>query len=448
MKRYTHFTRWFIWGLLALCSGPSLLAQGELSPFFLPRSLQTMQLNPAATDGGTVSVGLPSVSVLGSHSGFAFGDLIQQTPRGDSTYLAVGDLLTQMGDRNRIFMEARADLLTLAIGIRNFRLLAGVSSRARMDFTYPKDLIQLAWNGNAAYLDQAMQIGPGLRAMAWNEVYAGGQVGVGDKVRVGGRLKYLSGMGYAGTNRHDLTWTTNAETYAWTFDLDYQLQTAGLDLGDVNVQNPEINPEFAPAIFQQNHGFAVDLGVQFKPIQQLELGFSALDVGQIKWTGVARKYDATARITFDGIDVSPLLMGDSLDMNGFADSLLQEITIGETEESFTTALPGRYNVSVAFEPVRWLRVSSIFQAEHYLSTWNPALAVGAQVRAGKWLDFGLSWMARDGQWDILGLQTSLRMGPVVTYFMADHILVPLRTKQAQMAHVRVGMNLQFGYKRQ
>lgn len=443
----TALFRYLICGMVALGLGSATIAQGELSPFFLPRSMQTMQLNPAATDGGTVSVALPSVSVLASHSGFGFGDLVQQTPGQDSTFLAVGTLLPQLGDRNRLQTEIRADLLNVAIGIRKFRLLVGVNSRARMDLTYPKDLVRLAWNGNGAYLGEELQIGPGLSAMAWNEVYAGGQIGIGDRTRVGGRLKYLSGVGYAGTTQNDLSWITNAETYAWSLNLDYQLQTAGLDLGHINGQEFAFDPQGAPAIFQQNHGFALDLGVIIQPIEQLELGLAATDLGQISWTGTARRYDVSGNFEFDGLDLSPLWSGDSLNVESLPDSLLQQISFAETEEVFSTALPGRYNISAAFEPVRWLRISSIFQAERYQGDWHPAFALGAQARAGKWLDAGVSWMARDGQLDIIGLQTSVRMGPVVTYFMADNILAPFRTRQAQMGHVRLGMNLQFGYRK-
>ena len=422
------------------------MAQGELSPFFLPRAMQTSMLNPAATDGCTVSIGIMSPSFLVSHSGFSFGDLIKQTPGQDSTYLAVGDLLGQLGDRNRVQMEMRADLVNVAIGIKGFRLLAGLNTRSRMDFTYPKDLIRLAWNGNAAYLDEALQIGPGLDAMVWQELYAGGQIGISDKIRIGGKLKYLSGLGYATTSRNNLSWTTNSETYAWRFDMDYQLQTSGLDLGDVG-QNPALEPAFAVEVFGQNHGFAMDLGLLFKPVDKIELGFSAIDVGMISWKGMAREYTATGQVEFEGIDVSPLLRGDSLDLSGLADSLLSGIVIGEREQSFSTALPGRYNITAAFEPMSWLRVSAIAQAEHYRDVWNPALAVGAQVRAGRWLDFGLSWSARNGQWDIIGMQASLKTGPVVTYLMSDHILAPLRQRNAQMAHLRVGMNVQFGGKK-
>lgn len=447
MKRYPISLRQIACGLLALCLGPVVQAQSELSPFFMPRSAQTTVLNPAASDGGTVSIALPSPSILVSHSGFGFGDLIQQTPGGDSTFLAVGSVLPQLGDRNRIQAEMRADLLNASIGIRNFRLLIGANSRMRADLTYPKDLIQLAWNGNAGYLDEALNIGPGIRAMAWQEVYAGAQAGIGDRIKVGGKLKYLSGTGYIGTSRHDLSWTTNSETYAWQFDLDYQLNTAGLDLGDISADELVLSPEFAPAIFEQNHGVALDVGILFKPIDKLELGFSAVDVGQISWKGLARTYEIAGSVEFDGVDVSPLLKGDSLDFDHLPDSLLQQFDLSETEAPFSTALPARYNVTAAFEPMNWLRVSTIFQAERYQSKWNPALAVGAQLRAGKWLDFGLSWMARDGQWDIIGLQTSVRMGPVVAYLMSDHILAPLRADHAQMAHLRLGMNLQFGYKK-
>ena len=435
-------------GLLLLLLWPmaGVQAQGELSPFFLPRSLQGNLLNPASSDGGTVSIGLASPSLLVSHSGFAFGDLVQPVPGQDSSFLAFDQLLSELGDNNRVQGELRADLLSLAIGIRSFRLLAGVSSRARLDMSYPKDLIRLAWNGNAPYLGETMSIGPAFRAMAWQEVFVGGQMKVGESVQVGGRLKYLSGTGYAGTRRSQLAWTTSPETYAWDLDLDYSLQTAGLDLGELG-DSIQLSPSVSPSFFQQNHGVSVDVGVLFRPIKQLELGFSAVDIGSIKWTGMARHYDAAGSLTFDGVDLSPLWQGDSIDFAGLPDSLLQAITVAETEETFSTALPGRYQVSVALEPLRWVRVSSIVQAEYDGGTWRPALAVGAQTRAGKWLDFGLSWMARDGQWDIIGLQTSLRAGPVVTYLMSDHILAPLRARQAQMAHVRLGMNIQLGYKK-
>ncbi len=436
-------------GILLLLIGHVAQAQGELSPFFLSRAHQTTLLNPAATDGAHVSIGLPSVSVMGSHTGFSFGDLIQQAPGMDSTFVAFTSLPDQLRDRNRLQADLRVDWLSVAIGIKKFRLLAGLSSRGRMDLSYPKDLIRLATNGNAAYLDQAMQLGPGFHGIAWQELYAGGQVGIGNKLRIGGRLKYLSGTGYVGSNRHNLTWTTRADSYVWDVNVDYQLQTAGLDLGELNgspSSQTSFQPEFSPAIFRQHQGMAMDLGAIFQPIEKLTLGVSALDLGGIFWKDNARSFDVAGQFSFEGVDLSPLLRGDSIQTQGLADSMLAGIDWTAQNQNFYTALPARYLISVSYEPLKWLRTSAVIQAERYLGSWNPALAVGAQLRVKQWLDFGLSWSARQGQWDILGLQTSIKTGPIVTYFMSDHVLAPLRPRHAQTAHFRVGMNVQIGKK--
>lgn len=437
--------------LLLLASPYAIRAQGELSPIFMPRSLQSSLLNPAMNEGSRVAIGLPSTSVLVAHPAFAFGDLIRPVPGGNgATYLALDELLPTLGERSTLNTEIRNDLLTLAIGGDRFRILAGASARSLTTMSYPTDLIRLGWNGNAAYLDQTMQLAPSFQTVNWWEAYLGAQVKINDKIRVGGRLKYLNGVLYAGTSQNDVTWRTASDGYAWNFEVDYQVQATGLQLSNFDPNNfssfSDLQAEVVPELLGQNRGFAADLGIVVKPIERLEIGASALDLGRIAWNGTSTTLGVQGQLSFSGVDATPFLRGDSLNFDGLGDSLLNHFTVSEASQAIVTNLPGRYMVHAAFTPFRWVRIQSAWQLQHFQGAWNQTFALGAMLHVGRWLDFGLNYAVRENTYDLVGLQGSVTMGPVVLYLMSDHILAPVMLRSTQFGHLRFGMNLQIGGK--
>lgn len=432
-----------------LCLSVSVFSQGETSPLFLNRTLQANLLNPAMNDGSRVAIGLPSTSGMLSHTGFAFSDVIKPVPgQPDSTYLAIDDFVGILGDDGVFKLEAREDWFSLAVGGKRVRILSGLSSRSLSEFSYPVDAFRLAWNGNGAYLDEPLQLGPSFRTLNWWEAYLGAQIGIGDKITVAGKIKYLGGLLYAGNSKSKAELTTYSDGYDVEFDVDYEVQLTGPGLTGIDWANYQSIQSFDPQValldFGKNRGVGVDLGVVFRPLESVEIGASVLDFGQIVWKSNVTTLGVKGDFRFEGINVSPFFSGDSIDLQGIPDSLLRRFTFTESDEAIRTVLPTRYLVHGAWEPVSWLRLHSVIQLQQFLAPLDFSWAIGAKVQAGKWFDFGMSYQYRPDVGNLVGLQSSLKLGPVVVYVMSDHALAALLWQDTQLVHLRGGMNFQIG----
>lgn len=423
--------------------------QGEISPLFLNRTLQANILNPAMNDGSRVAIGLPSTSLMLSHTGFSFSDVIKPVPgQPDSTYLAIDDFVGLLGDDGVFKLEAREDWFSLAIGGKRVRILSGLSSRSLSEFSYPVDAFRLAWNGNGAYLDEPLQLGPSFRTMNWWEAYVGAQVGIGDRITVGGKIKYLGGLLYAGNSKSQVDFTTYSDGYDVEFDVDYEVQLTGPGLTGIDWQSYQSIQAFDPNValldFGKNRGVGVDLGVVFRPIESVEVGASVLDLGQIVWRSNVTTLAVKGDFRFEGINVTPFFSGDSIDLQGIPDSLLSRFSFTESSDAIRTGLPTRYVIHGAWEPVSWLRLHSAIQLQQFIAPLDFSWALGAQLRAGKWLDVGMSYQYRPDVGNLIGLQSSVKLGPVVLYVMSDHALAALLWRDTQLIHFRGGMNFQIG----
>ncbi len=435
-------------GLLLLGIG-SLQAQGEYSPILLPRSVQSNLLNPAMNDGSKFALALPAAGITLSHEGFRPGDLIRPVPgQPDSLMVDVNNAVLSLGDRGVLGGEVHADVFQLAIGGKKFRLLGGASVRTVTSIEYPVDAIRLAWYGNAPYLDKPLDLGPGFSTTNWWEAYLCAQVGIGNKIRVGGKIKYLGGILYAGATSSQAIFTTAADGYTITGDLNYRLLVSGPDLSGVNwadyssLQNIPL-PSQRSALFAGNHGMGADLGVVVNPIEKLDIGLSVLDLGVIYWRN-GFGLNASGSATFEGINVSPFFQGDSVDIQHLADSFFNRFSVKQVREEFQTRLPMRFVLHAGFEPVKWVRVQGMLQARRVQGSTDVSWALGGQLRAGRVLDLGLSYGRRTGVGNLIGIQTSLKLGPVMIYAMSDHALSALQWENARLAHVRLGVNLQIG----
>lgn len=434
--------------LIASCCLPAF-GQGETSPIFLPRTLQSNILNPAMNDGSKVAIGLPSTNLMLVHDGFTFNDLVQPVPgQPDSSYLAIDQFVSQLGENGTFKAEARADWLSLAIGGKRVRILAGISNRSLSEFSYPVDLLRLAWNGNAPYLDETLELAPAFRTMNWLEAGVGAQVGIGKRITVAGRVKYLGGLLYASSTSSQADMTTASDGYDITFDVDYQVEMSWPGVSQINwaslesIQNSQ--PQINVTGLGNNRGIGGDLGITFRPTSTIEIGASALDLGQIVWRDNTTTLSVKGDFTFSGINVSPFFKGDSVGVTALADSLLSGFSFLENDEPIRTALPTRYVIHGAWEPLNWLRLQTAIQAQQFLGRPDLSWALGAQLKAGKWLDFGASYMYRPDARSLIGVQSSLKLGPVVLYAMSDHAISLLDWKNSRMIHVRFGMNFQIG----
>ncbi|MEL6653011.1 MAG: DUF5723 family protein, partial [Bacteroidota bacterium] len=386
-----------------------------------------------------VNIALPSPTLQLSHGGFAARDLLSPLPGTDSLLLDLDQLITKLADQNYLRADVRMDVLGVGLRFNNLQVSLTAAARAHVLANYPKEMLTLAWQGNAAFLGQSLEIGPELAALAYSEIALGGAYRF-NNFTIGARFKYLNGLANAETGSSSLLFSTDEEYYQLRGTLDYTVETSLIELGTFDSFEPrfEIDP------FTGNSGFAIDLGATYSFGERLQISASLLDFGSINWNDKARSYRATGEINFEGIDAAAIILGDSTYLDRLQDSLQNQIQLTEEETSYRTVLPMQMMAGVRFSPLKKLHINGLLYNESYRGQNYPGLALGVSKDFGKVFTLGASYNIRHRAYNQLGLQMWLRLGPFAGFLVMDNVLAPILPMQSKYASLRLGMNLAIG----
>ena len=423
-----------------------LRAQHDLSTHFMRGAYQAMWSNPASVPDHRVVISLPGVYNHFWNSGFSWSDAIREDPGGERI-LDIDGLIVGLESEN--FIKERLDVQTLGLAVQagNWAFSAGHQARFHAYGYYPKELAQLVWKGNAQFIGQRVSIGPELFARGYQEFHLGIAVQPQESFRLGARIKFLSGIGDASTSRSDLYLYTSDDIYQLTLGSDFQfnataqMQYNGLDDFTVDVDAADFPVD---QLFTKNNGVALDLGVEFF-LDRLTLRASVLDLGRITWKQDATNLSLTGDFEFKGLDIFRQLLDDTSNVaGGVIDSLEAIYDIRQSFVQYRTALPMQTFLSASLALNDSWDLHALAYGEKVGSRFFPAFAAGAQMRVGRFMQWGISYVARYNQFDQVGANIGLQLGPIQAVASTDHLPGLVGWKKAHQANLRLGLNLVFG----
>ncbi|MEM6361899.1 MAG: DUF5723 family protein [Bacteroidota bacterium] len=428
-----------IYTLILLIPFLGVQAQTDLGLHFLPQVWQSQQTNPALLSPFRVNIALPAPAVQVGHSGFKANSLLQPLPGTDSLVVNLDDAIASMAAQNYLRTNVRMDLLAVGLRFNNLQLSLSAAARAQVYAAYPRSLVELAWNGNAAFLGETLEVGPDLAAFAYSEIALGGAYRF-NKLTIGAKFKYLNGLMNVETESGSLTFETDPEYYQLRGTLDYQLRTSVVDFGDLE----NFEPQYEPDPVTGNIGYGIDLGATYDFSKRLRVSASVMDLGSIKWTDAAKRYRASGNLNFDGIDVAAIALGDSAHIETLLDSLQNQIQLSDEAFEYRTSLPTQMMASIRFSPLAKLHLNGMVYNERYRGQNFPAMALGVSKDFGKVFTLGASYNIRHRSYNQLGMQMWLRLGPFAGFLILDNVLAPVFPMQSKYVSLRAGMNLSIG----
>ncbi|MEO0582816.1 MAG: DUF5723 family protein [Bacteroidota bacterium] len=444
---YRQYITYIFLGLW-MSLGGQLLAQQEMGIHLMPRTFQALWTNPAHYMPYRVNVAFPQPYVHAVHSGFKYRDLVQPVPGTDSVRLNVDNALQVMNDRNLISLNTTVEELSFSFRILKLQLMVGARARGRLSLGYPRDLLQLVWEGNGASIGDTMDLAPTFEGQAFQEIAIGAALPITKKWRVGLRAKYLAGLVDIQTAQAQLDFSTSNQYYQLALDADYEVQVGALDFGNITTLDSlsGLNPSVDPDAFARNNGLGIDLGVTYLPSERWKIQASLLDLGYIRWRVAARSYRVRGTLNFDGIDPSAFLSPDTVgfDPATYLDSLVQDVTISDTVLDYRTSLSPQFYLSTTYRFPFKLRLSVMGHGERVLDKWRTAWGVGVSKDLGGVLSVGGIYSIRNGIYNSLGANIILKLGPTVIYAASDNVLSFLLPESAQFSSLRVGVNLGIG----
>lgn len=431
--------------LLVLVATAPLWGQSENTLHFQRHLFQSSHTNPAFRPAERLVVGLGGIAGGLHFRGPSFADIIQE--EDDRKILDVDFVISQMERRNLLREDLSVETIGAALRTDDWTFSLGHRIRSEGFFEYPKTLAQVVFRGNAQFIGETVDLSTNFQISSYHEFYVGAAYEFGG-LTIGARAKYLNGIAYLKTVRNDLLLTTSDDAYQLTLDTDYLIQSAGL-LDYRSIDDFDFNFGFQlddfSTFFSNNGGYAFDLGAQYE-LNNLTLALSVTDLGgRIEWSEQVENLISRRRIQYDGLDISEALTGGEADFAGALDTLETLLDFEVDEEIFSSRLNSRSYFSILHEISEAWSVGGLLSLQERQLTDNEfGFTLAARYRPLEQLHLGLTYASRRNDFDNLGLQTTLTLGPAQLYAMTDDLLGIVDYRNRKGANFRVGLNLVFG----
>lgn len=449
-------------------------AQITNSLYFMPGVPQSNRINPAFQPECGFYLGLPLMAPLRtnvSSSSLAYGDVIYPHPTQDSliTFLhplgnkqAFLDLLEPV---NFVISDLGVSLLSLGFrtGIGFFSL--DVTTRLEGSLYYPGDLARLMLNG--AVEGETYQLdGMGADFSAFDEISLGWSGAIMENLHVGVRAKLLFGIGNLSTTSSELSVSTSQD--AWNiksnmmFNTSLPFATIQYDadgmIEDVVIDEEleDFDPRSIPryAFNTNNLGLGVDLGINFRPIDQLQLSASVTDLGFINWKDGVNDVSYEMEYDFTGLEINPLEFSDDYTFSDFIDSTFSQL--GDSLSNFLVFNSGgtyskRSNtklfVGAAFYVTPKISFGLLSRTDFLNGKISEQVTASANLTTGRFINLTLSYSYMNAYYKNLGAGVSFNAGPLNLYLISDNVVnLVVWPQEARSVNLWFGMNLVFGYR--
>ena len=332
MKRY-------IVPLLIAMLAVNATAQTSLSLYHMEVIPQSSMLNPARAPRCNVFASLPATTSMRFETNIKMSQLFQQV---DGKWHFLTDKEFDYSDLNRRFkkngarVNGQANITIFNFGWRqdegywSFNL----NTHLEASMSMPSAFLTM--------LDKGLPDGTRLdftslrvNMNAYHELGIGYARNLDEQLAIGGRLKYLSGIGAFKTKIDKFEVSTGRD--AWTFDVDgngYLSLPVNMNPdkdGIIHADSIEWKDLTAGEIVGRtlpgfhNPGAAIDLGAEYKIDENFKVSASVTDLGFIVWSKDANRVYAKNAYKFDGVDVEFNDFFDGINMSEIFDEVVDSV---------------------------------------------------------------------------------------------------------------------------
>ena len=313
---------------------------------------QTLLLNPGLETNYKYHIGVPLLSGFSTElasTGFTIADIFGVDNRTIND--KIGAVLVDLDTRD--YLKFNSQIEVFSAGFR-FDDKTYFSFGFYQEFDaigyFPKDIITLLNEGNAAYLNRSFDASQLLYKLEFlGVIHAGITRKVNDKWTIGGRFKiYSSALNLQSTNNSGTLTTNLGDNNIYIHHLDninVNLQTSGLIQDDEYINDP--GTFLKNTFLGGNLGLGLDFGVTYQISPQLQFSGSLLDVGFVNHKKNIKNTLTEGSFTFEGLqfgyDESNRNYWEELD-----NELKEQLPTVENQESFISWRPAKFNAAIKY----------------------------------------------------------------------------------------------------
>ncbi|MEO0338887.1 MAG: DUF5723 family protein, partial [Bacteroidota bacterium] len=310
---------------------------------------------------------------------------------------------------------------------------------------FPKTLAQLAWQGNATFIGETVELAPLFQLQAYHSTYLGISGEISKGIRLGGRMRYLSGIGDISSTGGRLRLSTDEEIYQSTLDANYTINSTGAltynGLTDIGFSLNDGVFEIGQ-LFSENYGLAFDFGISY---QAEKWGFhiSALDLGNITWRRNPDNTQLDGTFEYNGLDIlEDILLEDVTDIS-IADSLDAIYEVRTSNSEYSTKIPRKYYLSSTYQANEWLQVGALMYFEGFQGEVYSSFALSGNAQVNHFFSAGLLYAYTPEAPFKIGLNSAVRLGPLQAIFATDNMITAFNPEDSNGSNFRFGINLVF-----
>lgn len=425
----------------------SVNAQQELGLHFLSNTLQASKTNPALLPSDRLIVGLPNGYFNLLHTSGTLNDILDFDDNDGPTKVKVNSWIEQLSPDN--LLQGNAEIETLHLFYRLGKLSFSLNHAVKFDarFNYPDTYVKLLGNGNAQFAGETVEFGPDLQVNAYNEFGLGVAYDISDKITVAGKIKFLQGLGNISTVNQQASIFTDDDIYQITVKSQYAINGTDFIALDANRNfDLDFSDYAVDNLFTGNNGVGFDFGIVIKPIEHLTIAASIIDVGQIDWKENASNFSTNVDETYEGvaIDFPALLKGEEADFSSIDTIDFENLfNFQETSTSYSTKLPNKIYLSASYQ-LKMFSFGALYHSESFQSKRQNAFAVNATAKISNIFTLGATYSNRFNNSHNIGLNTTLKLGPVQLFATTDNIISAFQPLDADRVDARVGLNITLG----
>lgn len=454
-----------------------VVAQQVRTLYFLENAPMRHIINPAFQPKSRFYLTLPVIGYsdfwMGSN-GWTMADFVFKGPNGNTITPLHPDASGWEVGKPKLFamdMDMRLNILGLGFAIKDYGYFhLNISERMCLGANVSSSIFQL----NRLSTTTPTTLSFGVNALAYTDVSLGYSHVINDKWTVGGKLKVQLGQANVKASINDFTFTSTVdelhisakgEVYAaaplnWeTLPSDIQ-EFSSVDpsvlLPDLSSMNKDL---ILDLVRPAGIGAAVDLGMTYKPIKNIQLTASVTDLGMIRWSRHAAA-SVGFEGSFNGVDVNVGELQDGSSNVGaiIADSLsalFDNISLSEIYTDPRSAYLGMLtaNLNVGVDVNFWknrIGLGAYSRTVFYDNRVAEELTFGASLRLANCFQLAASYSLFNGRASNIGAALSFAPYDGIMFtFATDY--VPLTYAKLATSYVELplpyktpGFNCNFG----
>ena len=278
--------------------------------YFLDGYTYKHKLNPAlASDRGYFAIPVVGYTTAGVETGMSLSTFLYPDGKGNlNTFLSPDVLASEFmkGIQTNNPINANIDLSVLSLGFhagKSFNTL-DLSLKADVRSNIPGSFFSWVKQGGNS-LDMTDF---GLNADSRIEFAYGYSRSIGEKLRIGFKLKFIAALAKASYTLDQMTLTMNEDAwnvasqghgYFYAPGLSFQTDANGVIEG-FNI--PDYEDLIEAANNSRNFGGAVDLGFSYDILKWLTVSASVTDLGIVGWNGITKLESVSRTLEYSGFE--------------------------------------------------------------------------------------------------------------------------------------------------